>query len=702
MSEEAPSTLRRLGPAAGLLAVVALVVGPLVARLQAHAWYLHDTESLMVPTVGRELAHGHWGDWIHYQYNLYQGGILVDGALSGLGFALFGDHLLAWKWYALAYALGIALAGMAILRRTSGWPAALALPVLLATAPFVLKDGLITPAGHHVSGTFYALLALAIALGGRRPDDEGTGPGRPGFARGLLAGLVLGLGSVYMRPVVSAGPAVALVLLWGGWRPLLGLALGCLSMPALVALGAWTLAAGVSPYDQWGALDTFRAALWAPRAEPAPQEHFAKLMEALSPPLRPTLFAQPLSRSAEAWALRDIYTVAAHLWSGAWVATPALLTGVFAWLASRREPARARRLAWGTGTLLVLAAGYAATYVASPFRVDEGLVELANNGLAPGLSGPRYVLPVYICLTLGLAHLAGLAWQHRRLRVLGVALILLVAVPGAWAAIVDQVVDADDRSEVAELHPYEYFKMFGPHRGPPPEVHLGCKTVDPVSRANHLRAAGWMRQPSPLGLARDSRLTRQILDQMAREWGLDAQERRFVAHGMGIGLADALHSVQGIRVAGLGEVARRVTDDLGPADGEAFAAGFVAGFPVDQLNELDEQTRAWTCAATSWGTRPLCRLAGRRFAQSDLRLLPDDPAQLLVDPSTLPAGPEAADLVFGVGAELARANPALGLQLDPLDRWPAPLAEAFRAGWQEQELRARWRDGDPWEPRLVP
>ncbi len=702
MAEPAASKLRRLGPPAGLLAVAALVVGPLLARLRAHAHYLHDSESLMVPTVGRELAHGHWGEWIHYQYTLYQGGIMLDGALAGLGFGLFGDHLLAWRWYALAYALGIALAGMAVLRRTAGWPAALALPVLLAAAPFVLKDGLITPAGHHVSGTFFALLALAIALGGRREGDEQSGPGRPGFVRGLLAGVALGVGSVYMRPVVSAGPALALVLLWGGWRPLLGLALGCLSMPALVWFGSQALASGVSPYDQWGAVGTFKTAMWAPRAEPAPQQALPKLMEALSPPLRPLLFAQPLSRSGAPFAVRDLYAAAGHLWSVAWLATPALLLATGATLLSLRRRPALRRLAWGTAVILLLAAGYAATYIASPFRVDDGLVELAGNAMAPGLSGPRYVLPVYICLTLGLAHLAGLAWRHRWLRWAGLALVLLVAVPGAWAAVTDLAADRDQPSEVGSLHPYEYFKMFGPHRGPSQEVHLGCDTDDPVSRANHLRAAGWMRQPSPMGLAGEPHQVRQILERTAQEEGLTAGERRFVAHGMGIGLSDALHAVQGIRMAGLGEIAIRVTEELGPDDGEAFAAGFVAGFPHDQLQELDAATVAWACAETSWGTRPLCRLVGHRFVEADLDSLPEQPAELLVDPDTFPTGAAGAAVAFGAGEELARVRPWFERTHQTLLRWPTATAGAFEAGWAEQRARDRWRTGDPWEPRLVP
>ena len=693
---------RRLVPLAGLAGVIVLVVGPLLTRLWAHARYLHDSESLMVPTVGRELAHGHWGEWTHYQYTLYQGGIMFDGALAGVGFALFGDHLLAWKWYALAYAVGIALTGMLILRRTSGPAAAVALPILLAAAPFLLKDGLITPAGHHTTGTFYALLALAIALGGGREAGDGTGPGRPGFVRGLAAGLTLGIGSVYMRPVVSAGPAVALVLLWGGWRPLLGLALGCLSMPALVALGSWALASGVSPYREWGVLETFKTAMWAPRAEPAPQEHLGKVMEALSAPLRPLLFAQPLSRASGEYSVRGVYTVAGWIWSLAWVVTPALLLGIGGSVVAWRKRPAVRRVAWGSAVVLVLAAGYAATYVAAPFRVDAGLVELAANRKAPGLSGPRYVLPVFLCLTLGLAHLVGLSWRGPRLRWVGLALLLAIVLPGAAAAITDWTADRDRPSQVSELRPFEYTMLFGPRRGPPARSHLSCDTSDPISRANHLRAAGWMQQASPRGLARDATLARQSLDRITSEWALEPDERRFVSFGMGAGLADSLHSMAGIRPAALGGCALRVIEELGRRDGEAFAAGFVVGLPSGQLRELDPEALAWACAPTSWGTRPLCRLVGRLFVEPERHRLPDHPAGLLVDPSTFPTGPAAADVVFGAATELARANPRLERSADVLDAWPRPLAEAFRAGWEWEQLRAGWRSGDSWEPHLVP
>jgi hypothetical protein len=273
---------------------------------------------------------------------------------------------------------------------------------------------------------------------------------------------------------------------------------------------------------------------------------------------------------------------------------------------------------------------------------------------------------------------------------------------GAAAAVTDWSLDRDHPSEAGELRPYEYAVLFGPHRGPPERSHLSCDTTDPISRANHLRAAGWIRQASPTGLADDPTLARQALDQIDSEWALEPDERRFACFGMGTGLADSLHSIAGLRVAGLGHLALRVVEDLGRRDGEAFAAGFVAALPVEQLSELDPETLAWACAATSWGTRPLCRLVGRRFVQPDRRRLPEDPAALLVDPATFPAGAVAADIVSGAAAELARRSPRLERPPHVLDAWPKELADAFRAGWEEERLRVRWRSGDPWEPHLVP
>ena len=295
MSSETPSPglrARSAGIAAGaVLTAVAAVA--LLGRMFAHAAYLHDTESLMIPTVGRELLHGHTADWIHYQYEVYQGAILVDGALSALGFVLFGDQLLAWHWYSLLYLVGIAVAGMAILRHSSGMAGALVFPMLLAAAPFLIKDGLITPMGHHATGPFFALAALAVALGGRGRGPDGSGPRTLTVGRAFAAGLVLGVGCWYMRTVIAAAPALALAVLPGGRRALGAAAAGFMAYPILTGINCWFFTQHVDPYTEWGFWTTLGASMASPRALAAAVDPVSKSMEALALPFRHLLFAQP-------------------------------------------------------------------------------------------------------------------------------------------------------------------------------------------------------------------------------------------------------------------------------------------------------------------------------------------------------------------------------------------------------------------------
>ena len=228
---------------------VVLVGIALVARYLAHPTYLHDPESLMVPTVGREFAHGHFAHLAVYQYNLYQGGVLIDGTLSAVGFWLWGDSLWAWRGYTIGYGLVIALCGAVLLRRIGNARGALLFLLLLAVAPFLLKDGLITPAGHHSSALAWALAALAIAAGGG---------GKPDFRRGVLCGLLLGIGIFYTRTTVAAVPAAALLLVPGGWRALVGAFVGGCSLLLLGGIEALLALRGVPNFSDFSYLEVLR------------------------------------------------------------------------------------------------------------------------------------------------------------------------------------------------------------------------------------------------------------------------------------------------------------------------------------------------------------------------------------------------------------------------------------------------------------
>lgn len=622
------------------LSLPALVVFTLALRLVGHARYLHDYESLMVPTTGRELGHGHWGDWDFYVYNLYQGGILVDGGLSALGFAVFGDHELAWKWYALAYAVGIAAAGMAILERTAGAAAAIAFPLLLAASPFLLKDGLVTPAGHHSSAVFFALLTVAVAVrwkprGGGSEATPGVPPTRgPGVGHGLAAGLVLGVGVWYSRTTVAVLPAVVVALAPGGWRALLGLGLGCLCLPGIGGVESWLITRDGAALAEQGFGQTFGQLMWDIRSKPEAPEVAAKLGEALSVAVHPLLFAQPTAGASAVSPTHPVFASAGAIWSAAWAVTLPLLLAIAGGAAARRrsgpaDGAASTAVAWGTALVLLIPAGYVATYVASPFRVDPALAEvLRSGGAPPGISAPRYLLPGFLGLTLGLAHVVGLLWRRRSARPLAVLLLATVALPGAVAAGIDWGRDRDRPSELGELRPFHYHKLFGPGRGPSAEVHLACREGDSLSRANHLRTAGWLRLRSPWELAERPTLVAELLEETRVEASLSAAELGFVAHGMGLGLGDVTHSDAEVELGDLVVLARAVASELGPESSAAFLSGFTASVPMSRVRALDDPTVATFCGPDSPSDQPLCVLLGHRFADAELEAVPRFPEGL--------------------------------------------------------------------------
>ena len=273
-------------------AIVVLLLGlPLLAclgRLLSHPTYFIDGEALITPTIGRELLHGHLFDAIHYQLIVYQGSLLVDGLLTAVGFAVFSDHLFAWQWLSLAYVLGISACGAWLLRRTAGPFAALAFLLLLAGAPFLVKDGMLAAIGGHTTGLLYALLALALAL----PDREG----RHRKWQPLASGLVLGFGTWYLRTVALAGPAILLALLPAGRQALARFALGTLLFPLLLFANVLGLYLAASPDAVNGVGPLLRKALWQVREfDSAEWDPFAKVGEVLSVPYQSLLFAQPPS-----------------------------------------------------------------------------------------------------------------------------------------------------------------------------------------------------------------------------------------------------------------------------------------------------------------------------------------------------------------------------------------------------------------------
>lgn len=708
MAEAPPHSDAPRGRRLVAIVLVIGVVASLLGRLAGHARYLHDRESLMIPTVGRELGHGHWADAIHYQYNLIQGGILVDGGLSALGFAAFGDSILAWKWYGLAYAAILAGLGMIVLKRTAGPAGAVLWPLLLIAAPFVLKDGLITPAGHHSSGFVWALGALAIALGG---DAE-----RPTWKRGLAAGVALGIAMFYMRTAISAGPAVAVALLRGGIRPVLAFGIGTLALPGLAAASASAFVASGSPYSEWGFKQTLTVLLYAPRAARLEVDHAAKLLEALSWSLRDLPFARAkLPRGGpEPMALM---TVAGVVWSAALAWVPILLAGLAGLLVVRRSADGAHDRLWGTAVVLALTVAYVATYVLSPFRIDQFLLNPSDGPrFAPGSSGPRYVLPAWFALTVGMAHALGVGLGSPRLRYLALPAAAAVIGLGGASAIADVLHHREPDGTWATLRPFNYHKMFGPNRGPDIEVHAACDRGDPISRANHLRAMGWFLMPGLAELAQNPDAIERVIDDLKGfepPVVLTPQERAFVLQGIGRGLGDELHSAQGLEMRRTLDTVFMVANRQADADAaDALLVGFAEGFPQDRLTEVaDEAFLELACLATAHGrVHPLCAQFGSAASDRPEDRLPDTPHSLFPDlPSKLIEGPYGRELLRGAGRTLALESPWLVDEVERSDRedrglvlWPVGMATAFRKGWDEGTAKLFWTVGDPWIPALVP
>lgn len=680
----------RLAP----FALVPAVVAALAFRLVAHALYLHDHESLMVPTVGRELAHGHWLQAPQLHYNFHQGGVLIDGALSAVGFRLFGDHLLAWKWYSLAYAAGITVAGIVVLRKSAGTAGAIFLALLMAAAPFLVKDAILTPAGHHSTAFFYALAALAIAM-------QGSERGPPSFRRALFAGLVLGVGVWYTRTCLAAGPAVALALFRGGIRTSVrawaGLAAGCLIFPAMVAVEANAALHQIPALAHTPFSGQFGRMLTSIAADHASPEYAAKTWEALSLPLEPVLFGQPVVRALERTPIHSEFARAGQLWSWGWAAVPvALAICGAALLAARRGPRRE------TAVVLLFGLGYAAIYVLSPFRIESSdLLVIANSELsasAPGVAAARYVIPIYLAWTVGAAHVLGLGWRWRWSRPVAVIALGALVGSGLQSAVIDWRLDRDQPSNFDLLLPYDYELMFTPARGLTAQLHLECQTREPVSRANHLRSYGFAASPEPVSLREGQAMAHASESLDGR--GLPPEQEAFVFDGMGRGAASHIQPGGPDEAEYLAAVFR-FAEELGPPRSGWFLTGFSrvaygGGFPADRSLQAEE-----LCRTRPGLGRPACHRVGEHAVDPRMAHLPASAPDLFMAMPPIPPGAER-ELFRGAGRRLARWAPWDADELSVVDGWPEAAREGFMEGWTEERRLRSFRDGDPWEPARVP
>ncbi|MBJ95592.1 MAG: hypothetical protein CMP23_14105 [Rickettsiales bacterium] len=663
----------------------------LLARLFAHPAYFIDGEALITPTIGRELRHGHLLDLFHYQLIVYQGSLLLDGLLTSLGFLLFGDHLLAWQWLSLAYTVGIAAAGAVVLQRSSGSFAAFSFPLLLACAPFLVKDGLLAAIGGHTTGLFYVLVALAVALP--------AGPTNGRSCRPLLAGLLLGLGTWYLRSAAVAIPALLLALNPRGRDAQRRFLIGFLLFPALVLLNIAALWITDSPDAAGGVLALAAKVTWQLRElGAAERDLLAKVGEAIGLPYLSLLFAQPPSAVNSIVPERPFAYASGVLWvSGFLVASIWGLFGLLRWSYSllNNRLKRGQQRSSGASAVALLALSWALTYVLSPLRAEAILTEWAQiePPAAPGVNAPRYLIPIYLLWLLLLAQcLAVLARRYRRLAIAGLGLLLLV---GGSQGLGDFIHDRDPSSVAERVEPYYYFKMFGPGRGPPQRIHEECRTRDPVSRGNHLAALGSFIGSTPALLASQPTADSQAVDALLERHKLTRSELQILAHGMGRALGDQMFSSFQLTSAELLEQARSSAEFLGPGVAEPYLVGVGEAMDHGRLRERQDELLAMLCRPLSWGSRPLCSLAGQMLADINLQRAPARPKLLFVagvpELDQLPEGVRL-ELIRGAAIELANSALSFDVEEQDLSVWPDQDSQFFHNAWHSWRAAERWHE----------
>ncbi len=662
-----------------------------LGRLISHPGYFIDGEALITPTIGREFRHGHLFEAIHYQLIVYQGSLLWDGLLTALGFAVFGDHLLAWQWVSLAYVVGISVAGAMVLRRSSGPAAALSFVLLLASAPFLLKDGMLAAIGGHTTGLFYALLAVALALPGPGGKHRSWQP--------LAAGLALSFGAWYLRTVVLAGPAVLLAL-WPAGRPaLLRFALGLLLFPALLVANVLALLIAGSPDAAGGIFSLVRKVLWELREiGSAPRDLFGKLGEAMGLPYHSLLFAQPESAVDSMVPERPGGDLSARLWTFAWLGS---LSTAFVAFRSRRHgensegEALESSLPAGARVVATLCLSYGLVYVLSPLRAESILVDWARiiPPVAPGVNAPRYLVPIYLLWTLLLAQGLGMLWQSTRLRLVAPLVLVVLVGSGSWQALGDVISDRDPLAQLERIEPYYYFKMFGPGRGPPQRVHEECTSEDPVSHSNHLFTLGSFLSSPPELLSRQPDADKKSLDELLDRRKLSRDDAQVLVHGMGRALGDQMFSSFEMTSSSLLDQAWRSAEFFGAGLAEPYLFGVGEAMDHGRLHNQKDELLSMLCRPTSWGSRPLCSLAGQMLVNNGLQTAPKVPGALFVgglpDFSSQPVGVRM-ELIRGAAVELANSALALQISEQDLDDWPPEEAAFFRDAWTS------WRDGERW------
>lgn len=583
------------------LGVLVVVISGL-SRLMTRPTHLWDGEGSIPATIGRAMSHGHWLDIIEYQFIPYQGHLVLDPLLSGVGYRVFGDQLLAWHWVGLFYLAVVAGAGSVALERAVSRRASLLWLGLLAVSPFVLRDSMVVIIGGHASAVAFSLVALALALGAPPLDRR----------RAWAAGAVVGVGFWYARTTVIALPAVLLAA-GGGWRTGRAVLGGSLVGPALIAVNAVLQSVEGPGLVGHSLPEAFAGTFWntvLPHRAPPSME---KLLQVVGAPWRDALYGRPPPGGQPIPDLlpEPLIGPMSRLWSYAWASS--LLLCAVAWrFAERRREAAA---------ISALALTYAAVYVLAPLGVEDELSPgwPAGMPVAVSLNGVRYLAPILLLDTLVLALVLGTRWPRRWMRGAAGAGAAVLLACGAWISARDVLFHAEPPQVWVESQPFWHEQLNFPGRGPSIAVHAGCLSRDEVAQEAHLASlARWLeggpegRQEQPNDL-----IERLLRIDRARPWTPDEQRTLIVSLGRAMAeecldLTDPGDCMRSAEVTwrslttppallGVTEPTHGAWNPVPHPDAsEAYARGFAAGFEDRGAPEYQQQ------ACASRLEHPLC------------------------------------------------------------------------------------------------
>jgi len=685
--------VEKLRPTLGWFALVLLPLSSLWARLVAHPLHLRDPEFMMVPTAGREYAHGHLSDLIAHQINFEtHHGYLTDALLAAAGFRVFGEHYLAWQWVPLLYAAVFVVASLSILQRTCGQAGAVAFCALFTAGPFLMKDGVLAMVGAHAAGAALMLAALALAMR--------CGSARRFDARAVAAGATIAAGAWYLPTVVIAAVPVFAATARCGGRRLRDVALG---LAVVVPLWCATVAVQMGEHagQPAGSSDSFGSALLQSlpslRAASAGAESrgvdLGKLPDVVGWSVAGTLFAQPASLTDGVVPMHRGQVVLGRVWCLAWIA--ALVASVIAIVAAAlRRTASRGPIGWDGALVLSLPLLYGAAYLLSPMAIEPDTRRLLERVQAPPIHVARYLVPLMMLWTVVAAQQLGNALRPEArpwIRVIALGITVALTIPGFVAAGMDLIVDRAPPGTLGQLSPSRYEHLFSAERGPTRDQHAQCRTHDPISRGNHLRCIGWFDRVSAEGLQADPSEVRRALDAVTRDLELDSLQRSFVAHGHGYALFGARTGDEDL--FGLVAVAEAAASELTPLDALAYRYGSAeAAFPDICQGATFVELVERLCPVAGHDVGPLCAVAGRCQGVWGYGELPSRPSGLFPTRESMVEVLPAAirkELVRGVAWNIGGSLPPSRVPPHPAG-WSEAEWSGFTEGWKTG-ARHVWR-----------